>query len=266
MAAWLLLCCAVAPAQGEAGDDQIPILRLPQAQTPSLCRPVYSFGPRDRTALWREIFDTTHRAHGRLVTSRNGALIAGVPHLNTAPVQQQAPRVIDEENLISYSDQMEQYSTDMDDWRRSTEVELRYRARRFGFGLATAETRDLLSNLVLPAALHQDPRYSPASLDLGMGIASRLRGRICFFDTRQCWQGRAQLFEVTVGAAVIARHFYADELGVPEFNRNRFAWRYTGYSLAGDVATNVAHELLRASLKPDQTHIAVRHQEREAEG
>ena len=41
---------------------------------------------------------------------------------------------------------MDQYSAEVDDWRRTNEDELRYRGRRFGFGLATAETRDLLRN------------------------------------------------------------------------------------------------------------------------
>jgi hypothetical protein len=59
----------------------------------------------------------------------------------------------------------------------------------------------------------------------------------------------------TVGAAVVAKHFYADRLGVPQLSTNRFVWRYIGYSLAGDEATNLVHELLRASISQDLLRI-----------
>jgi len=255
--AWILLCCAMAVARGEAGNGSDSRSLAPSGANSGATPSGVSIPPiRSGSPLARDI-----RYYAQSTWSpRNfadAALVAGVPRLNTAPIQPQAPSVIDEENLISYSEEMEQYSTGMDDWRQSTEVELRYRARRFGFGLATAETRDLLSNLVLPAALRQDPRYLPASLNLGMGSRLAYAAESIFVTRDNAgrpvpnyakWIG-------TVGAAVIAKHLYADRLGVPELNSNRLVWRYAGYSLAGDAATNVAHELLRASLKPDLTHI-----------
>jgi hypothetical protein len=73
-------------------------------------------------------------------------------------VQPQPPATITIDGVQDYADAMDAYGDAMDVWRRTSEDELRYRGRRFGVGLATAETRQLLSNFAIPVALHQDPR------------------------------------------------------------------------------------------------------------
>src|SRR5262249_43052243 len=113
--------------------------------------------------------------------------------------------------------------------------------------------RDLLSNFLLPTALRQNPRYVPQSLDLGTGSRIGFAAESVFV-TRDNAGRRVPNFSKlagTAGAALIAKHLYADRLGVPELNSNQFVWRYIGYSLAGDMATNIAHELLRSTVKQD---------------
>jgi hypothetical protein len=179
--------------------------------------------------------------------------IAGFPSLTQAPVQPQPPATIDSATVLAYESAMNLYNAEIDDWRRSNESELRYRGRRFGFGLATAETRDLLSNFLLPVALRQDPRYMPASLGLGAGSRLGAAAESIFVTRDNSGRRVPNLSKLagTAGAALIARHLYADRLNVPQLNSNKFVWKYVGYSLAGDAATNVARELLRTSVRQD---------------
>jgi hypothetical protein len=179
--------------------------------------------------------------------------IAGVPTLTSEPVQPAAPAIINEATFNTYENEMNQYSDAMDEWRRSNEVEMRYHGRRFAFGLATAETRDLYSNLLLPLALRQDPRYLPGDLDASLGSRLGYAAESVFVTNDNAGRRVPNISKLggTVGAALTARYLYADHLGVSSLNSNRFMGQYIGYSLAGDVATNVARELLRTSVKQD---------------
>ena len=182
--------------------------------------------------------------------------VAGIPNITAAPIQPQAPTTLTESSASAYANAMDGYSAGMDSWRQTSEAEMRYRGRRFGVGLATAETRDLLSNFLLPMALREDPRYEPASLDLSFGNRIGWAAESVFV-TRNSNGTETPNFSKwigTAGAAVIAKHLYADRLGVPELATNRFVWRYIGYSLAGDEATNVAHEIVRTALRQDLIH------------
>jgi hypothetical protein len=57
----------------------------------------------------------------------------------------------------------------------------------------------------------------------------------------------------TVAAAFLGKALFAKEFHAPELDSNQFVARYVGYSLLGDLATNTAHELVRAALEPDLT-------------
>ena len=179
--------------------------------------------------------------------------LAGVPSVTSEPVMPQAPTVINRASFDTYENEMNQYSADMDQWRRSNEVELRYQARRFAFGLATAETRDLYSSLLLPVALRQDPRYVPANLESSFGSRVGYAAESVFVTNDNAGRRVPNISKLggTVGAALTARYLYADHLGVSSLNSNRFMGQYIAYGLAGDVATNVARELLRGSIKQD---------------
>jgi hypothetical protein len=255
LGAGLFLCCAMGVARGDDSSASAPMPATPSATNPK--QPLVvppapeSYNPLVRNA--RYYLRSTWSVRNVV----EAGLIAGVPNLTSAPVQPQAPTIINATTANAYADAMEQYSVGMDDWRRTNEDELRYRGRRFGFGLATAETRDLLSNFMLPSALRQDPRYVPPSFELPLESRLGYAAKSIFVTNsnsgRQVpnyskWVG-------TVGAAVIAKHLYANRLGVPQLNTNQFVWRYIGYSLAGDEATNLVHELLRASLSQDLTRI-----------
>jgi hypothetical protein len=183
--------------------------------------------------------------------------IAGIPNITTAPVQPQPPATLTLATVSAYESAMNQYSAGMDDWRRTNEEELRHRGRRFGFGLATAETRNLLSNFLLPVALRQDPRYVPPSLGLSAGSRIGFAAESVFVIRNNAGRRVPNFSKLagTAGAALIAKHLYADRLGVTELNSNRFVWRYIGYSLAGDAATNVARELIRSSVRQDLVRI-----------
>ncbi len=138
-------------------------------------------------------------------------------------------------------------------WRRSSEDELRYRGQRFAVGLATAETRQLLSNLVLPLALRQDPRYVPAYIDGSFG--QRIWHAVSAIAVTRSDSGRLvpnySKLGGTVAAAFIGEKIYAKQLNVPQLQTGQFVRRYIGYTLAGDVATNIGRELVRTAIKPD---------------
>src|ERR1700752_63195 len=55
----------------------------------------------------------------------------------------------------------------------------------------------------------------------------------------------------TVAAAFLGKEVYAKQLDVPQLQSGQFVRRYIGYSLAGDVATNIGRELVRTTIKPD---------------
>jgi hypothetical protein len=155
--------------------------------------------------------------------------------------------------MDTYSDAMDAYGNAMDVWRRSSEDELRYRGRRFAVGLATAETRQYLSNLVLPTLFHQDPRYLPANINENFGL--RMWHAVSSIAVTRSNSGSLvpnySKLGGTVAAAYIGEAVYAPQFDVPEFNHERFAERYIAYSLAGDLATNAGRELIRSAIKPD---------------
>jgi hypothetical protein len=179
--------------------------------------------------------------------------LAGIPNLPSAPSQPQPPATITIDGVQNYANAMDAYGDAMDDWRRSSEDELRYRGRRFGVGLATAETRQLLSNFVLPVALHQDPRYVPAYIDGTFG--QRMWHAVSAIAVTRSNSGHLvpnySKLGGTVAAAFIGKDVYAKEFDVPQLETGRFVGHYIGYSLAGDLATNVGRELVRTAIKPD---------------
>ncbi len=179
--------------------------------------------------------------------------IAGIPNLPSAPMQPQPPATITIDGVQNYANAMDAYGDAMDVWRRSSEDDLRYRGRRFAVGLYTAETRQLLSNFVIPVALHQDPRYVPAEIDGSFG--QRMWHAVSNIAVTRSEHGRLvpnySKLGGTVAAAFLGKTVYAKQLDVPQLQTGQFVKRYIGYSLAGDLATNVGRELVRTAIKPD---------------
>jgi hypothetical protein len=193
---------------------------------------------------------------GSAVSFRNlleAGLLAGIPNIPSAPTQPAAPAVITIPSVRRYVNAMNAYGDAMDVWRRTSEDEMRYRERRFAVGLSTAETRQLLSNLALPLALHQDPRYVLAFIEGSFGermwhaVSSVAVTRS---DTGQIVPNYSKIGG-TVAAAYLGKELYAKELDVPQLQTGQFVRRYIGYSLAGDLATNVGRELVRSAIKPE---------------
>jgi hypothetical protein len=184
----------------------------------------------------------------------DAGLIAGIPNLPSAPKQPQPPATLNATTGPIYENEMDAYGNGMDNWRRSSEVELRYRGRRAAVGLATAETRDFLGNLFLPLVLREDPRFVPSSLNAGLGSQLGHAVSSVFVTTSPgggYWIPNFAHLLGTAGAAVMGKEIYASEFDVPQLHTNKFVYKYIGYSLAGDVATNVARTLVRASIKGD---------------
>jgi hypothetical protein len=153
----------------------------------------------------------------------------------------------------AYENAMDAYGNGMDTWRRNSEVELRVRGRRFAVGLATAETRDFLSNFLLPVALREDPRYVPA--DISQNFGDRMGHAFASVVVTRTSSGHLtpnlSKWIGTVGAAMVAKQFYSSQFDAPRLNTNQFVARYVGFSLAGDLATNVGRELVRSIQRPD---------------
>ena len=185
-------------------------------------------------------------------TMTNAAAVGPKSHRNSY-LGTYAPAVISNDSINSYTNAMDAYGTAMDTWRRSSEDELRYRGRRFAVGLATAETRQYLSNLVLPTLLHQDPRYVPANIEGSFG--ERMWQAVRSIAITHSNSGSAvpnySKLGGTIAAAYIGQAVYARQFDVAELHSGHFAEKYIAYSLAGDLATNTSRELIRTVIKPD---------------
>ena len=180
-------------------------------------------------------------------------LISGIPDLSSAPEQPQPPTVISDDSMNSYTNAMDAYGTEMDTWRRSSEDELRYRGRRFAVGLATAETRQSLSNLVLPTLLHQDPRYVPANIEgsFGQRMWQAVRSIAITHNNSGNSVPNYSKLGGTIAAGYLGQAIYARQFDVAELHSGHFAEKYIAYSLGGDLATNTGRELIRTVMKPD---------------
>ncbi len=181
--------------------------------------------------------------------------VAGIPNITSAPCQPRALGCANQPDDLHYEGAMDRYSHEIDDWRRLNEATLRYHGYRFGVGLATAETRDLFSNLVLPLALHQEARYIPAPVDATFGerTENAAESIVVTRNDRGDLVPNYSKLVGTVGAAFVAKSLYANAFNAPELDSNSFVLRYVGFSLLGDLATNAAHELVRGAMEPDLT-------------
>ena len=181
--------------------------------------------------------------------------VAGIPNLPSVPCQPRAPGC-EQPTDEQYEAAMDAYSDHIDTWRRTLETDLRYHGYRYGVGFATAETRDLFSNLVLPLALHQEGRYIPAPVNSDFG--ERMMNAVASIVVTRSDAGRTvpnySKLGGTVAAAFLGKSLYANAFKAPELNSNRFVMHYIGYSLLGDLATNAGHELIRAAVEPDLTY------------
>ena len=181
-------------------------------------------------------------------------LLGGIPNLTTAPTQPDASAYpLTPTGIQDYTGALNAYGDAVDAWAKKNEVILRDRGHRYEVGLATGESRDLLSNLLLPIVLHQNARYVPANIDLPFG--QRMDHALTSIVVTRGDNGRLQpnysKLVGTVGAAFLGEEAFAPLFKANELGRPRFVAKYIGYSLAGDLATNVAHELVRTAVRPD---------------
>ena len=181
--------------------------------------------------------------------------IAGVPNITSPPVDPRKPGGNDPVAQQNYRNELNNYGHEIDTWLHVNEATLRWHAQRFEVGLATAETRQLMSNLVLPLALHQQARYIPAPVDsdLGQRLGNAAASIVVTRNDAGMLVPNYSKLGGTVAAAFLGKSLYANAFKAPELDSNHFVARYIGYSLLGDLATNTAHELIRAAVEPDMT-------------
>lgn len=181
--------------------------------------------------------------------------VAGVPSITTAPKEPAAPTSDDPVAAKQYQEAMDAYGDAIDSWLDTNEITLRYQGRRAEVGFATAETRQLISNLALPLAFHQEARYVPAPVN--SDFSDRMWNALTSIVVTRNDAGMAvpnySKLGGTVAAAFIGKSFYANAFKAPELDSGHFAMHYIEYSLLGDLATNTAHELIRAAVEPDMT-------------
>ncbi len=186
-------------------------------------------------------------------------LLTGVPNITSAPPQPEAANYLSGGFTVggsqAYQTAMEQYGDKMDVWRRQNEETLRLKAGRLETGLATAETRQLFSNLVLPVAFHQQARYIPAPVnsDFSQRMVNAAESIVVTRNDAGMLVPNYSKLGGTVIAAFLGKALYAKAFDAPELDSSHFLTRYIGYSLLGDLATNTAHELVRAAVEPDLT-------------
>src|ERR1700691_5639106 len=117
---WILIavlcCCSTGIARGEDSSGPDPdASSSPNPVSPPVVMPspAQSSSPALRDAKY--YLQSTYSFRNVL----EAGFIAGVPNLTAAPVQPQPPAVIDEATATAYEGAMDQYSADVDDWRRS---------------------------------------------------------------------------------------------------------------------------------------------------
>lgn len=259
----VLVCvyCSVHGQSAQAEDDKLPSAPSPAviasganpASSPPTLPQSYRPASAVTTITWGIKLNYYLRSTASFRNFLEAGFLAGIPNLPSAPSQPQPPAAITIDGVQNYADAMDAYGDAMDGWRRTSEDELRYRARRFEIGLATAETRQLLSNFVIPVALHQDPRYVPAYID--GSFSQRMWHAVSAIAVTRSDSGHLvpnySKLGGTVAAAFLGKSLYAKEFDVPQLQTGRFVSHYIGYSLAGDLATNVGRELVRTVIKPD---------------
>ncbi len=182
-------------------------------------------------------------------------LIAGYPNLPTPPSQPNAPPdPVTHQEAVDYLHLMKAYGDQINAWRQQSDFIVRDHAYRLEVGAATTETRQVLSNLVLPIALHQRAAYEPADID--SPFESRLAHAAFSIVVTRGDNGRlvpnySKLIG-TFAAGILGEMAYAPEFkATGAISQPRFIYKYAGLSLAGDLATNVSHELVRSLERPD---------------
>lgn len=189
-----------------------------------------------------------------------GALLAGMPKFVQAPAQPPAPAVLNATTGMAYSFAIENYSTAMDSWRSTNDGEVRYIGRRAAVGMLTAETRNALGNLILPLAFRVDPRYIAA--DVRYSFGQRLEHAVTS-EFVMTTHGERRLPNIpklasTFAASIIGAEYYSRPFHAPELNTTSFILKDAGYSIAGDIATNLARELFRSVAHTDLLNLAQR--------
>jgi hypothetical protein len=182
-------------------------------------------------------------------------LIAGYPNLPAPPKQPAAPPdPVTNQSATTYLNLMNAYGDQINVWRQQSDFIVRDHAYRLEVGAATTETRQVLSNLVLPIVLHQRASYEPADID--RPFDSRLtHAALSILVTRgdngNLEPNYSKLIG-TFGAAILGEKAYAPLfMAKGAISTPRFIMKYAGLSLAGDLATNVSHELIRSLERPD---------------
>lgn len=148
------------------------------------------------------------------------------------------------QSLVDYSNLLAQYQNRLVQWRQLTQQQLRWRARRFGSGLAESETRNFLENYALATAFHQDPRYFPA--DRGHSRGTRMMYAVRSVVMTRNDKGQSQFnyskMLATVGASALAYYAYDPALNVKELATGRHMAKSIGLNLTFDAVENIVRE------------------------
>ncbi len=246
------------PELPDAPQPALPIVRaaLPPAERPMVLPRNFRIRPAASRSNFPDKVSYYLHSTGSLRNLLEATAIAGIPDITSVPeAQPRAPATDDPVLSLQYQRDIDRYNREIDAWRRVNEATLRYHGYRFAVGLGTAETRQLFSNLVLPLALHQQARYIPAPVnsDFDERIGHALASIVVTRNDAGSLVPNYSKLGGTVAAAFVGKSLYAKAFNAPELDSTHFATRYIAYSLAGDAATNVAHELIRAALEPDLT-------------
>ena len=235
-----------APEPGNVHTPATPIVRavMPPAEQPFVLPRNFHIAPAATSSDTPEKISYYLSSTWSVRNLIEAMLIAGIPNISSAPV---VPR-----GAFGGEDGFNAYSNAIQTWGSQNETVLRYHARRFEVGLTTAETRDLASNLALPLLLHQQAQYIPAPADAAFSdrMANAAESIVVTRNDDGMLVPNYSKLGGTVIAAFVGKSL-ADTLGAPELNTGHFVEKYVGYSLLGDLATNTAHELVRAARGPE---------------
>jgi len=175
-----------------------------------------------------------------------GALMSGLPQINSIPQYPTEPTITTTSQAIAYANQVAAYSTQVQQWRDGLEENVRYHMNRALGGVAESETEGALKYFFLPAMFNMEGRYIRESGSGPFGL--RLAHPFVSLIVTRMNSGRHMVnipeLGGTAGAAYIAQEIIYPDMNLDRLSRSTVAYKTMEFNLAGDVLMNMIREFV----------------------
>jgi hypothetical protein len=175
-----------------------------------------------------------------------GALIGGLPQINSIPQYPNQPVILNESQQIAYDNQIAAYGLQVQAWRDNLEESVRYHANRALGGVAESETEGVLKYFFLPAMFNMEGRYIRESSEAPF-VARITHPFVSVFLTRtNSGRRTVNIPELggTVGAAFIAQDVIYPDMNLNRLSRTSVAEQTIEFNAAADVVLDLIREFI----------------------